>query len=113
MTPLSETTILVPRLVGGITVGQHIRNMFWTAGPALGISLGLFLLLGLRAEPSGAIGIEAAQEVLGSEYSITVVNLLPLLLLVVFALRKVPPSSPSSDPRCSRESWRPSRKPPP
>jgi Na+/H+ antiporter NhaC len=87
--------------------------MFWTAGPALGISLGLFLLLGLRAEPSGAIGTEAAQEVLGSEYSITVVNLLPLLLLVVFALRKVPPSSPSSDPRCSRESWRPSRKPPP
>jgi NhaC family Na+:H+ antiporter len=91
MTPLSETTILVPRLVGGVTVGQHIRNMFWTAGPALGISLGLFLLLGLRAEPSGAISTEAAQEVLGSEYTISVVNLLPLLLLVVFTLRKVPP----------------------
>ena len=40
MTPLSETTILVPRLVGGgLTTGEHIRNMFWTAGPALGISL--------------------------------------------------------------------------
>ena len=37
MTPLSETTILVPRLVGGgLTVGQHVRNMIWTAGPALG-----------------------------------------------------------------------------
>ena len=33
MTPLSETTILVPRLVGGLTTGEHIRNMFWTAGP--------------------------------------------------------------------------------
>jgi NhaC family Na+:H+ antiporter len=33
MTPLSETTILVPKLVGrGLTTGQHIRNMFWTAG---------------------------------------------------------------------------------
>src|SRR4029079_7380083 len=43
MTPLSETTILVPRLVGGgLTVGQHVRNMVWTAGPALGISLVLF-----------------------------------------------------------------------
>ncbi len=28
MTPLSETTILVPQLVGGgLTVGQHVRNM--------------------------------------------------------------------------------------
>ena len=40
MTPLSETTVLVPKLVGGgLTVGEHIRNMFWTAGPALGVSL--------------------------------------------------------------------------
>jgi NhaC family Na+:H+ antiporter len=32
MTPLSETTILVPQLVGrGLTTEQHIRNMFWTA----------------------------------------------------------------------------------
>ena len=36
MTPLSETTILVPKLVGrGLTVNQHVRNMFWTAGPAI------------------------------------------------------------------------------
>ena len=56
MTPLSETTILVPRLVGGgLTTGQHIRNMFWTAGPALGISLVIFLLLGLSADTSGQV----------------------------------------------------------
>ena len=47
MTPLSETTILVPKLVGGgLTSGEHIRNMFWTAGPALGISLVIFLSSG-------------------------------------------------------------------
>ena len=29
MTPLSETTILVPQLVGrGLTTGRHIKNMF-------------------------------------------------------------------------------------
>ena len=57
MTLLSETTILVPKLVGGgLTVGTHIRNMFWTAGPAIGVSLVLFLLIGLNAEPSGAAG---------------------------------------------------------
>src|SRR5215212_649035 len=33
MTPLSETTVLVPKLVGGgLTVGEHVRNMVWTAG---------------------------------------------------------------------------------
>ena len=52
MTPLSETTILVPQLVGGgLTVGQHVRNMVWTAGPALGISLVAFFFLGRAADP--------------------------------------------------------------
>src|SRR4051794_41400566 len=54
MTPLSETTILVPKLVGrGLTVNQHVKNMVWTAVPALGISLVIFFFLGLGAEPSG------------------------------------------------------------
>jgi Na+:H+ antiporter, NhaC family len=92
MTPLSETTILVPQLVGrGLTTGQHIRNMFWTAGPALGISLVIFVFLGLNAEPEGAVGTEAAREALGTAFNISAVNLLPLALLVVFAILKSPP----------------------
>jgi Na+:H+ antiporter, NhaC family len=92
MTPLSETTILVPQLVGrGLTTGQHIRNMFWTAGPALGISLVIFVFLGLNAEPEGAVGTEAAREALGTAFNISAVNLLPLALLVVFAILKYPP----------------------
>jgi Na+:H+ antiporter, NhaC family len=92
MTLLSETTILVPKLVGGgLTVAQHIRNMFWTAGPALGISLVLFLIIGLNAEPSGAASTDAAQKALESEFNITLLNLLPLALLVVFSIRKYPP----------------------
>ena len=31
MTPLSETTILVPKLVGVLTTAEHVRNMFWVA----------------------------------------------------------------------------------
>ena len=92
MTPLSETTILVPKLVGrGLTTGRHIRNMFWTAGPALGISLVAFLVLGFVAEPKGGVSTEAALDVLEGEFNITVLNLLPLVLLVVFTIRKVPP----------------------
>jgi NhaC family Na+:H+ antiporter len=92
MTPLSETTILVPQLVGrGLTTGRHIKNMVWTAGPALGISLVIFMILGLNAEPEGAVGTEAAQDALNKAFNISAVNLLPLALLVVFAIRKVPP----------------------
>ncbi|HEU5472358.1 MAG TPA: Na+/H+ antiporter NhaC family protein [Actinophytocola sp.] len=92
MTPLSETTILVPQLVGrGLTVGTHIRNNFWTAGPALGISLVLFLLIGLFAEPVAEVSTAAAQQALGQAFNISFINLLPLLLLVVFTLLRLPP----------------------
>ncbi|WP_020693503.1 Na+/H+ antiporter NhaC family protein [Aeromicrobium massiliense] len=92
MTPLSETTILVPKLVGGeLGVGEHVRNMFWTAGPALGISLVLFLLLGLNAEPEAVISTDDARAVLGDAYRISPWCLLPLLLLVVFAVLRFPP----------------------
>jgi NhaC family Na+:H+ antiporter len=92
MTPLSETTILVPNLVGrGLTVGTHIRNMFWTAAPALGVSLVIFLVIGLRAKPEGAVSTDAALAVLESAFNISVLNLLPLALLVVFTVRRAPP----------------------
>jgi NhaC family Na+:H+ antiporter len=92
MTPLSETTILVPKLVGGgLTVSKHVRNMFWTAGPALGISLVVFLVLGLTANPAGNVDTDRALDALRSVFNTSAVNLLPLALLVVFTVKKVPP----------------------
>jgi NhaC family Na+:H+ antiporter len=92
MTPLSETTVLVPKLVGGgLTVGEHVRNMFWTAGPALGVSLVIFFFLGRSADPDAAVSTDEAREALGSVFDITFLNLLPLLLLVAFAAMKLPP----------------------
>jgi NhaC family Na+:H+ antiporter len=92
MTPLSETTILVPKLVGGgLTVSRHVRNMFWTAGPALGISLVIFLFLGLGATGAGDASTDEALSVLRNAFNISAVNLLPLALLVVFTVRKAPP----------------------
>jgi NhaC family Na+:H+ antiporter len=102
MTPLSETTILVPKLVGGgLTVSQHVRNMFWTAGPALGISLVIFLVLGLNANASSDVSTDEALDVLRGAFNTNAVNLLPLALLVVFTVRKVPRFSPSSARRSS------------
>ena len=68
MSPLSETTILVPKLVGrGLTTSQHISNMFWTAGPAIGISLLIFLVIGLTAEPAGGVSTQAAIDTLEAD----------------------------------------------
>jgi Na+:H+ antiporter, NhaC family len=91
MTPLSETTILVPKLVGGLTTAQHVRAMFWVAGPALAISLVIFLVLGLLADPAGESSTDAAVAALEDAFNISVVALLPLVLLVVFSVKKVPP----------------------
>src|SRR5215218_483910 len=91
MTPLSETTILVPRLVGDLSVSEHVRNMFWTAGPALGISLAIFLVIGLSADASGEVSTNAAVDALEGAFNVSLLNLLPLALLVVFTVRKVPP----------------------
>ena len=91
MTPLSETTILVPQLVGGVTTQQHIRNMFWTAGPALGVSLVIFLVVGLTIDANAEISTDAALDAIRSAFDISLLNLLPIALLAYFTLKKVPP----------------------
>jgi Na+:H+ antiporter, NhaC family len=92
MTPLSETTILVPQLVGGLTVYEHIRALLWTTGPAIVIALVLFLVLGLQEDVTASSDQkDAATAAINSAYNISFINLLPLLLLIVFAFRKYPP----------------------
>jgi Na+:H+ antiporter, NhaC family len=92
MTPLSETTILVPKLVGrGLTVSRHVRNMFWTSGPALAISLVAFLIIGLRATPHAVVSTNEARAILGSSFNLSVLNLLPIAVLVLLTVKKAPP----------------------
>src|SRR3954453_22278648 len=92
LTPLSETTVLVPSMVGGVTVNQHVGAMIWSSGPAILITLALFAALGL-ATPASANGFDPtqAQATLAGEFNITPLNLLPLVLLVVLSLRRMPP----------------------
>jgi NhaC family Na+:H+ antiporter len=92
MTPLSETTILVPKLVGGgLTVGTHVRNMMWTAVPAISISLVIFYFLGRNAEADAEVSTDEVRAALGAAFNISLLNLLPLVLLVVLAVMKAPP----------------------
>jgi NhaC family Na+:H+ antiporter len=92
MSPLSETTVLVPELVGGVTVNQHIRGMWTTVAPSFALAFAIFLGIGLaQHDASGSLGTSAARDALSAVYNITPLNLLPLLLLVVLSIRRVPP----------------------
>src|SRR5215472_1339004 len=91
MSPLSETTVLVPSLVGGVTVNEHIRGMLWTVGPSFVAAVGIFLGLGFAENPSGEVSTTAARDALAAVYHITPWNLLPLLLLIVLSIRQIPP----------------------
>ena len=84
--------------------------MFWTAGPALGISLAIFLIIGLTVDTSVDVSPDAAVDALEQAFHISVVNLLPLALLVVFTVTQGPARSWRSwAPRCSPASSRASR----
>ena len=92
MSPLSETTVLVPSLVGGVTVNEHIRGMTWTVLPSFGLAVIGYLVFGIVDDPSSsAVSTDQARDILATAFNISVLNLLPLVLLVVITLRRVPP----------------------
>ena len=92
LTPLSETTILVPRLVGGLDVYQHIRAMLWTTVPSFIIALVIFLVFSLTSDATPVTGQkDGALTAIDSAYHISPVNLLPLVLLVALSMRRTPP----------------------
>jgi NhaC family Na+:H+ antiporter len=90
MSPLSETTVLVPSLVGGVTVNDHIRGMVRTVAPSFLLALVIFFGLGLAEKPSGALSTAPARDALAAVYHISPWNLLPLLLLIALSALRVP-----------------------
>lgn len=92
MSPLSETTVLVPSIVGGVTVSQHIRGMLTTVAPAFLLALLIFLVVGLTHQPSGAtLDVKTVEDKLGEVFRLSPVNLMPIVLLVLLSILRVPP----------------------
>jgi Na+:H+ antiporter, NhaC family len=89
--PLSETTVLASQLVG-VDVHSHIKRQVRTSVPAFVIALVLFLLLSLFWGPSADRPASESVELdaLGDVYSISPLNLPPLVLLGYLSIRKVP-----------------------
>lgn len=90
MSPLSDTTNLAPAMVG-VDLFVHIRHMAWTTVPSVLISLVLFTIIGLNTKAAAAPveSIESARSLLRENYTIAWPTILPLVLLLVLAMRKV------------------------
>lgn len=90
MSPMSDTTNLAPA-VAGVDLFSHIRHMSWTTFPALAIALVLFTLLGITAETeANGNDLENTLAVLESNFTLGWYLLLPLVVLLVMAWKKIP-----------------------
>ncbi len=87
MSPLSDTTNLAPA-VTGVDLFEHIRNMLWTTVPAFIIAFIAFFILG--SGTSGDVDFTNFISTLEKNATISIFTLIPILLLFLFAFKKVP-----------------------
>ncbi|CCQ11829.1 Malate Na(+) symporter [Pseudoalteromonas luteoviolacea B = ATCC 29581] len=90
LSPLSETTNLAPA-VAGADLFDHIQHMLWTTVPSFIIALIIFMFMGFNAPvTSEAHQIESIVSILQDNFNISLVMLVPLLVLLALAIKKMP-----------------------
>ncbi|WP_057831205.1 Na+/H+ antiporter NhaC [Colwellia sp. TT2012] len=90
ISPLSETTNLAPAIAGS-ELFAHIRYMFWTTMPSIATALIIFLFLGFNeTTSSNDQSIDLLSQQLSEQFNLSLFNLVPLLVLLVLAIKKVP-----------------------
>lgn len=90
MSPISDTMLLSAASCE-VTVFENIVSMFYTTIPGTIICLVLYTLLGFRA--SGDIdtsAINAISQGLQSGFHISILNLMPVFLVLILSVKKVP-----------------------
>ncbi|MEM8563685.1 MAG: Na+/H+ antiporter NhaC [Pseudomonadota bacterium] len=88
LSPLSETTNLAAA-VTSVDLFDHIRHMLWTTIPAFVITIGIFVFLGDKPTATEA-EIEELQQALRAQFEISPILLLPLLLMLLLVVKRVP-----------------------
>lgn len=90
LSPLSETTNLAAA-VAGTSIFTHIKNMLWTTVPSVLIALVLFGVIGLRRPPEMTeLDVTVVLQIIESVFHISLWTLIPLLAVLLMALRKAP-----------------------
>lgn len=89
LSPISETTNLAAAVAETNLFG-HIKNMLWTTVPSFIIAVIIFMFIGFYTDVSATdVNLTLIDE-LSANFRISVFNLIPLLVLIVFAVLKLP-----------------------
>jgi len=91
MSPLSDSTNLSAG-VAEADLFDHIKSMTYSTGPAIVLTLIAFFLMGLTTEPGVDIDdskITLITSGIQNNYSLNLITLLPPIVVVVLAMRKV------------------------
>lgn len=89
MSPLSESTNLASAIVGA-DLFKHIKHLMWSTIPAFVISLILFAVLGISNTNADLSEIDTVVNVLESNFSISFWSVIPIILMLVCAWKKIP-----------------------
>ena len=90
ISPLSETTNLAPA-VAGSELFAHIRYLLYTTIPSIVTALILFMILGFMENSSASDNtINLLNSQLEQQFQLSIFNLVPLLILLALAIKKVP-----------------------
>jgi NhaC family Na+:H+ antiporter len=91
MSPLSDTTNLAPAMAG-TDLYTHIKHMAYTTGVSYGLTLIIEIILGFfyGGGAGDVAGVNQILTTLDNKFSINVLFLIPPILVMVCAYRKVP-----------------------
>lgn len=93
VSPLSDTTNLAPA-VTGTDVFSHIKNMMPTTVPSMLVALAVYLVAGFTLVDANGSSLERIELITGSlqdSFTISPWLLLPALLVIVLAVKRMPP----------------------
>lgn len=92
LSPLSDTTNLAP-IAAGSKLYEHIKHMLWTTVPAAILSLIIYLIVGINTNNNTNVSnekIDVMLNYLNTHFSFNLLLLIPPLLILFGALRKLP-----------------------
>lgn len=91
MSPLSDTTNLAPGIAEG-DLFDHIKAMVYTTFPSLIIALVVYAVLGIKygGQAFDSESINATLEALKATFNLNIFVVIPPILVLVFAIKKVP-----------------------
>ena len=91
MSPLSDTTNLAPAMAG-TDLFTHIRYMINTTGPAMAITLVIFLIIGFTQNlETVSSNTDAVQVAIKNTFNLNPLLFLVPVILIIIIIKKVPP----------------------